>query len=250
MAWVHVSTDHSLAEVRLERGKVNALDEEVVDELAACLRGLASDPGVRSVVLTGAGKFFSFGFDIPGFLGHSKEAFLAYLRKFAALYRDLFAHPKPVVAALNGHTIAGGCMLALACDGRLMSAGKGKIALNEIAFGSTLFAGSVELLRYRVGDRRAEQIAFSGALYTPEEALGLALVDRVVPEGELLPAAREVARVLGAKEPAAFRGVKALLRGPTLAEMAQREEASLRQFVEVWYSEPTRENLKKITIQA
>ena len=131
MGHVHVSTDQRLAEVRLERGKVNALDEEVVDELAECFRRLAGDPDVRSIVLTGTGKFFSFGFDIPGFLGHSKEAFLAYLRKFAALYRDLFAHPKPVVAALNGHAVAGGCMLALACDARLMAAGKGKVALNE-----------------------------------------------------------------------------------------------------------------------
>jgi Delta3-Delta2-enoyl-CoA isomerase len=250
MTWVHVSRDQSLAEVRLERGKVNALDEEVVDELSGCLRRLASDPGVRSIVLTGTGKFFSFGFDIPGFLDHSKEAFSAYLRKFAALYRELFDHPKPVIAALNGHAVAGGCMLALACDGRLMSAGKGKIALNEIAFGSSLFAGSVELLRHCVGSRRAEQIAFSGTLYTPEQALALGLVDRVVPEAELLSAAREVARVHGAKDPAAFRSVKALLRGPTLDEMARREEASLREFVEIWYSPPTRANLARITIQS
>jgi enoyl-CoA hydratase/carnithine racemase len=250
MGHVHVSTEERLAEVRLERGKVNALDEEVVDELAECFRGLARDPDVRSVVLVGTGKFFSFGFDIPGFLGHSKEAFLAYLRKFAALYRDLFAHPKPVVAALNGHAVAGGCMLALACDARLMAAGKGKVALNEIAFGSSLFAGSVEMLRYLVGGRNAERVACSGAMYAPEEALALGLVDRVVPEASLLEAAREVARVHGAKEPAAFRSVKALLRGPVLEEMARREEASLREFVEIWYSERTWENLKRIEIHA
>lgn len=249
MGHVHVSHDRSLAEVRLQRGKVNALNEEVVDELAACLRQLAADPGVRSVVLTGTGKFFSFGFDIPAFLDHSREAFLGYLRKFAALYRDLFGHPKPVIAAVNGHAVAGGCMLALACDGRIMAAGKGKIALNEIAFGSSLFAGSVELLRYCVGDRHAQQIAWSGTLYAPEEALALGLVDRVVSEAELLAVAREAARVHGAKEPAAFRSVKALLRGPVLEEMARREEASLREFVEIWYSEATRENLRKITIR-
>ena len=248
MRHLHVSTDQGLAEVRLERGKVNALNEEVVDELADCFRRLAADPAVRSVVLTGTGKFFSFGFDIPAFLGHSKDAFLGYLRKFAALYRDLFAHPKPVVAAVNGHAVAGGCMLALACDARLMAAGKGKIALNEIAFGSSLFAGSVELLRYCVGDRIAQRVACSGTMYSPEEALALGLVDRVVPEAELLAAAREVARVHGAKEPAAFRSVKLLLRGPALEETARREEASLREFVEIWYSERTWENLKKIEI--
>jgi enoyl-CoA hydratase/carnithine racemase len=250
MGHVHVSADQGLVEVRLERGKVNALNEEVVDELAACFRRLVRDPEVRSIVLTGTGKFFSFGFDIPAFLGHSREAFLAYLRKFATLYRELFACPKPVVAALNGHAVAGGCMLALACDARLVSAGKGKIALNEIAFGSSLFAGSVEMLRYCVGDRNAERIACSGTMYSPEEALALGLVDRVVAAADLLAAARELARGHGSKDPAAFGSVKTLLRGPALEQMARREEASLREFVEIWYSERTWEHLKKIEIHS
>ena len=249
MSHVHVSTDQRVSEVRLQRGKVNALDEEVVDELADCFRRLARDPGVGSIVLTGTGKFFSFGFDIPAFLEHPKEAFLAYLKKFAALYRDLFAHPKPVVAALNGHAVAGGCMLALACDARLMVAGNAKIALNEIAFGSSLFAGSVEMLRHCVGDRNAARIALSGTMYPPEEALALGLVDRVVPDGDLMAAAREVARAHAAKDPAAFRGVKMLLRGPVLDEIDRREEASLIEFVEIWYSERTRENLRNIRIR-
>ena len=139
-------------------------------------------------------------------------------------------------------------MLALACDARLMAAGKGKIALNEIAFGSSLFAGSVEMLRHCVGARHAERIALSGTMYAPEEALALGLVDQVVPQTDLLAAAREVARVHGEKEPAAFRSVKMLLRAPVLEEMARREEASLREFVEIWYSERTWEHLKEIRI--
>jgi enoyl-CoA hydratase/carnithine racemase len=250
MRHVHVSTDEGLAEVRLERGKVNALDEEVVEELAECLRRLATDASTRSVVLTGSGRFFSFGFDIPGFLGHSKEAFLTYLGRFAALYRDLFGYPKPVVAALNGHAVAGGCMLALACDARLMAAGKGKIALNEIAFGSSLFAGAVEMLRHTVGGRNAERVAYSGTIFGPEDALGLGLVDEVVAEAELLAAARRVARVHGAKDPAAFQSVKSLLRRPVLDEMARREEASLREFADIWYSERTWQQLQKIEIRA
>ncbi len=249
MSQAHVSTDQGVAQVRLGRGKVNALNGEVVDELAECFRRLAADDAVRSVILTGTGKFFSFGFDIPGFLGHSKEAFLEYLRKFAGLYRDIFGHPKPVVAALNGHAVAGGCMLALACDVRLMAAGKSKIGLNEIAFGSSLFAGSVEMLRYTVGGRNAQQVAYSGMMYEPEEALGLGLIDRVIPEAELLAATREVARMHGDRNPAAFRSIKMLLRGPVLEEMERREEASLREFAEIWYSERTWKQLQKIEIR-
>jgi len=245
IAHVHVSLDQQVAEVRLERGKVNALDEQVVDELSAALRRLACDPAVRAIVLTGTGKFFSFGFDVPAFLGHSQGAFLAYLRKFTALCRDLFTCPKPVLAALNGHAVAGGCMLALACDARIMAAGPARIGLNEITFGSSLFAGSVAMLRCCAGERNAARIALSGTLYPPEEALALGLVDRVIAAGDLLPATRK----LGAKDLDAYRSIKALLRAPALEEMARGEEASLREFVDIWYSERTREQLRRIEIR-
>ena len=130
MTFVHLDIHEGVATVRLERGKVNALNEQVVDELSSCLRRLESDPAVRGVLLTGTGKFFSFGFDIPEFLGAPKEDFTHYLRKFTALYRELFAHPRPVVAALNGHAVAGGCMLASACDVRVMVKENARIGLN------------------------------------------------------------------------------------------------------------------------
>ena len=157
--------------------KVNAIDEPTIDELKDCFRELGADEGARAVVFSGEGKFFSFGFDIPGFLGHSKPEFSRFLTKFTDLYTYLFTYPKPVVAALNGHTVAGGLMLALACDRRFMAAGKGKVALNELAFGSSVFAGSVEMLRFAVGNRNAEEILYTGAMVLPEEALRLGLVD-------------------------------------------------------------------------
>ena len=99
MSHVHLTIQEGIAEVRLERGKVNALNEQLVDELSQCFHQLSADSRVRGILLTGSGKFFSFGFDIPEFMGTSREAFTRYLEKFTALYRDLFAHPKPVVAA-------------------------------------------------------------------------------------------------------------------------------------------------------
>ena len=156
MGFIRQTIQGGIAEVRLERGKVNALNGQVVDELAHCFRDLTSEPQVRGILLTGTGKFFSFGFDIPEFLDVPREAFTRYLEKFATLYRDLFAHPKPVVAAINGHAVAGGCMLATACDARIMAEGSAKIGLNEIGFGSSLFAGSLAMLRFWVGERRAQ----------------------------------------------------------------------------------------------
>ena len=193
--------------------------------------------------------FFSFGFDIPGFLGHSKPEFSRFLAKFTDLYTYLFAYPKPVVAALNGHAVAGGLMLALACDRRLMAAGKGKLALNELAFGSSVFAGSVEMLRYAVGNRNAEEVLYTGAMVLPEEALRLGLVDEICPGEELSGKAMAVARELGGKSQPAFQSIKRLLRRPVAEEMRRREGASIAEFLDIWYSEATWRNLREIRIR-
>jgi 3,2-trans-enoyl-CoA isomerase len=249
MTLIRLSIHEGIAEVRLERGKVNALNEQLVDELSHCFRELANDSTVRGILLTGTGKFFSFGFDIPEFMGASREAFAAYLEKFTALYRDLFAHPRPVVAAINGHAVAGGCMLATACDARVMVRENAKIGLNEIGFGSSLFAGSLALLRFWVGERRAQEVVYGGALHSAEQALALGLVDATVPEAALLDDARRRLQEYAARSPAAFRSIKLLLRQPILEEMRRREAASIREFVEIWYSAETRRELEKIKIR-
>jgi Delta3-Delta2-enoyl-CoA isomerase len=250
MDFVQRSVDAGIAEVRIERGKVNALDDSLVKELSACFAALAEDPDVRGSILTGTGNFFSFGFDIPKFLAYSKEEFTRYLNLFTALYRGLFSHPKPIIAALNGHAVAGGCMLATACDIRIMVDGKAKIGLNEITFGSSIFAGSLAMLAFWVGERRAQEIVYGGKLYSAQEAHELGLIDAVVPGGQLLQTARQIAQQHAGKAPAAFRSIKSLLRKPVLEAMIAREGQSIEEFVEIWYSQETWKNLQGIKIHA
>jgi len=247
----HTRTEQidEVAVIALERGRVNALNPSVVRELDGRLEEMEKDGAVRALVLTGTGKFFTFGFDIPEFLSYSKAEFTRFLVGFTDLYRRILLFPKPVVAGLNGHTIAGGCMLALACDRRVMALGKGKISLNEIGFGASVFAGCVEMLRACVGGRTAEAVLFSGDMYAAEEALRLGLVDRTAPPEELPAAAVEEARRLGGLDGRAFRSIKTLLRGPVGEEIRRREAASIREFVEIWYSEETWAKLRKIEIR-
>ncbi|MGD9037280.1 MAG: enoyl-CoA hydratase/isomerase family protein, partial [Syntrophobacterales bacterium] len=136
MNTVFSTKNDGIAIVSLQRGKVNALNEPMVEKLQNSLQELEKDENITSVILTGSGKFFSFGFDVPEFLNYSKSDFIRFLEKFTNFYTYLFLFPKPIVAALNGHTIAGGCMLATACDFRLMVTGKARISLNEITFGA------------------------------------------------------------------------------------------------------------------
>jgi Delta3-Delta2-enoyl-CoA isomerase len=238
-----------IATVIIRRGKVNALNGETI----ACLRdrfeAAERDETVRAVILTGAGKFFSFGFDIPEFLTFTPDAFTKYLQTFTDFYRYVFAFPKPVIAAINGHAVAGGCMVALACDYRVMSAGRATIGLNEISFGSSVFAGSVEMLRFWTGSAAASQILFGGSLYPATDALALGLVDEVVAADAVVPTARSRALTRVAAKQPAYGEIKQLLRAPVLEAIARCEAASIDRFVKIWYSPATWRELENITIR-
>lgn len=249
MDFVLSQKSKGISTLMINRGKVNALNGGVVDQLRAQLKRLESDSEVRSIILTGFGKFFSFGFDIPEFLSLSKEQFVAYLEDFTNLYTYLFLYPKPVVAALNGHAIAAGCMLALACDYRVMVIGKARISLNEIGFGSSVFAGSTEMLRFCVGSGNATTILYSGAMYTAEEAKSLGLVHDVTTEENYMAVARQAASDLASKHPPAFASIKSLLRKPIADVMLQGESESITEFAEIWYSQFTWANLQNIKIR-
>ena len=220
MTFVLLNKSEGIGTLTLSRGKVNALNDSVVNELRSLLKACEADSDVHSIILTGEGKFFSFGFDVPEFLSFTKEQFASYLANFTDLYTYLFLYPKPVVAALNGHTIAGGCMLALACDYRVMVTGSAKISLNEIAFGSSVFAGSTEMLRFWIGSANATEVLYSGGMYSAEEAKSLGLVQEVAGGDNIVVAARRHALDLSGKPSEAFVGIKSLLRKPVVVEIS------------------------------
>jgi len=249
MEFLHVYKEAGLAFINLCRGKVNALNEPMMEEIGSCFSQLETDDSVKTIVFSGTGKFFSFGFDIPEFLTYSKEEFFRHLSKFVSVCTQIYLFPKPVVAALNGHTMAAGCILALACDYRIMVSGKARISINEINLGASVDAGTVEMLRCLVGGRNAERILFSGAMYSAEEAERFGLVDKVVDEANLREEAAKIAGDFSAKAPAAFRSIKRLLRGPVAEKAAAREESSMREFVDIWYSEQTRKKMSEIEIR-
>jgi 3,2-trans-enoyl-CoA isomerase len=250
MEFINLTVNEGVARVALNRGKVNAINEKVVDELTDCIRELSNDPGVKAIILTGEGKFFTFGFDIPEFLSYTKESFIRYLTKFTGLYTEIFLYPKPVIAALNGHTIAGGCMMAIACDYRIMVPGNAKISLNEINFSSSVFAGSVEMMKLWMGQKRAEAALLSGTMYSAEEALQLGLIDQISSNDNLEEEAMKKAREYAAQDSAAFRSIKKLLRQTVAEDMMKRERASILEFVDIWYSEHTWKNLQEKVIRS
>ena len=250
MEYLSLQVENNLATiVTLSRGKVNAINSSMILELNKCFDEIEENQSARAVVLTGSGKFFSFGFDIPELLTYSKDNFRTFLIAFTSFYLRLFLFPKPVVAALNGHTVAGGCILATACDYRIMPENAGKIALNEINLGVSFFSGATEMLRYLVGSRAADGILSSGEMYLPEQAAELGLIDEAVPATEFQSRVHEVTSTYAAKSPAAFAGMRRLLRQPIADQVAVREAASIDAFIKLWYSETAQSILRQVQIR-
>jgi len=248
MDTIRVTVDNAVATITLNRGKVNAINATMTDELDTAFDELAADDSVRSVVLTGEGSFFSFGFDVPELYPLPREQFTEFLATFNRFLRKLYLFPKPVIASINGHATAGGCLLTVACDYRIMADGKAKIGLNEVRIGAALFAGATAMLKSLCGQRNAEMIMLGGQLMSGSDARKLGLIDRTVDSDKVHETAKALADDWSTVSPAAFAGLKRLLREPVANQFDPLEADAIERFVDIWYSPETRELLKGVKI--
>jgi enoyl-CoA hydratase/carnithine racemase len=249
MEFIEIDRDDGIAVATMSRGKVNAFNLAFIKELREALDSMADDAAVEGAVLTGRGKFFSFGFDVPEMYDFSPDEFTGFVEEYCESYRELFLFPKPLVAAINGHCVAGGCILALACDARVLAADVAKMALNEVTFGSSIFAGAVEMLRFAAGSTNASQVLLTGKMYKGAEAAALGLADEVAAAEQVAARACEVARTLAANGGPAFGSLKRLLREPVAKNWMRRERDAIAEFVDIWYSPATRKKTKGIQIR-
>jgi enoyl-CoA hydratase len=205
------SEHEGIVTLRLAHGKASLLDLELVDAVARTVAEFeASD--ARALILTGTGSIFSAGVD----LFRLTDGGPAYVeRLFPALARmllDLFSLPKPLVVAANGHAIAGGCILTLAGDYRLMAAGNGRIGIPELLVGVPFPPTILEAVRFAVPSQHLQMLLYTGRTVPPNEALRLGLVDEVVDSTVLMERTNEIARQLAALPNQAFRLAKRQLR--------------------------------------
>ena len=172
--------DHGdIRELRLDRAPVNALDPTLCGQLVAAIDESVAD-GVGGIVLSGGPKVFSAGLDVPFLLAlPDRDALKAAWEGFFLAARELARCPVPVAAALNGHAPAGGCVLALCCDYRVMADGAYRIGLNETQVGLVAPDGIQRLMRRVVGAHRAERLLVSGEMVEARQALEIGLVDEL-----------------------------------------------------------------------
>ncbi len=232
---VEIQRDGEVTVLFLGRPKVNALSPELVEAIAAGMDRAFSEPGVRAVVLASRlERAFSAGFDLRELDTLSPGEFARFFDGFAELYRRIAAGPVPVVAAVAGHALAGGAILALACERRVFGEGQWGFGLTEVDVGLPLPGGVLELLRSAADETTVYEAAALGRVFTPAEAAERRLAHRIVPGAEVLPAAMDEARALAAKPPKALREIRRMLRGP-LGERMRAADRDVGEMFSRWW---------------
>ncbi|MPY97853.1 MAG: enoyl-CoA hydratase/isomerase family protein [Actinophytocola sp.] len=203
------TTEHDdIAVLRMDHGPVNALDLELLTALPRVLDQVAD---ARAVVLTGIGRSFSAGVDLKRIADGGAEYVAEFLPALSVAALALFEHRRPVVGAVNGHALAGGCVLAAACDLRLMSGGT--VGLTELAAGVPFPTVPLEIMRHAVGPA-AERLVLAAHRLDPAQAVEIGLVHETVAPDALLPTALDRAVHLAAAPPEVYALAKSQLRRP------------------------------------
>ncbi|HLF56669.1 MAG TPA: enoyl-CoA hydratase/isomerase family protein [Thermoanaerobaculia bacterium] len=237
-----ISDHDSVRELRLARPPANALDPALVAALAGAVEA-APDEGARALVLAGSPGMFSGGLDVPLLLGLERRAMERFVVDFFRFLRTLAASRVPIVAAITGHAPAGGAVMAIFCDHRVMADGDFKIGLNEVRVGLSLPRAIASALELVVGARQAMRLGTGGLLLTAAEALAVGLVDELVPPEAVVERAHEVARDYLALPPIAMSTTRALGRARLVELFDAQHEATFARFVDDWFSDETQTTL-------
>jgi enoyl-CoA hydratase len=222
----------------MRHAKANALDIEFCEALAVHFQA-ARLTDTRALVLSGTGRIFSAGVDLmrvsAGGAAYVRE-FLPYLHR---LYEAVFFHPKPVIAAINGHAVAGGCVLAACADRRIMAHDVGRIGVTELLVGVPFPALAFEILRFAVPAANLAEFVYSGATYATDAALDRGWVDEIVEPADLLQDALAVAHELAEIAPAAFAQTKAQMRALVAERYAVSGAVTDKAVTEIWCAPET-----------
>lgn len=232
-----------VAVLRLAHGKASALDLELLQALDEALR--AEQAGAqRALVLTGSGTIFCAGVDLKRILDGGRAYVEAFLPALDRAFASLFFLEKPVVAALNGHAIAGGAVLAFACDRRILARGKGLIGMPELRVGVPFPALALEIVRATLRSDLLSSAILEGRNSSGEESLAHGLVDELVVAESLLPRALEAAAGLADTPSASFALSKRWLRRPARLAWERDASADLRAVIECWTSDACRKAIE------
>lgn len=246
MNTIKVSIKDQLAIITLNRPKSNSMNREMISELDNMLQNIGTDDNISGVLITGQENFFSAGLDLIELYSYDEEEARSFWKQFLDFTRHITAFKKPMVAAINGHSPAGGCVLAMACDARVMAEGKYIIGLNEIPVGIIVPNSIFELYAFWLGTAQASRSLMEGRLFSPDEALTIGLIDELVKPESILTSAERRVRKYMAMERNTWQHSKLNIRQGLIKTMEADQSQTLDTMLQQWWSPSTRNILKTI----
>ncbi len=236
---------NTIIELRLQRPPVNALNPELLEALQAQISAVHEKPdSLSAVIVSGQPGVFTAGLDLPELLACSRAQMQGFWLMFHDLWRLLATCPVPVVAAITGHSPAGGTVLSVFCDYRIMASGDYKIGLNETRVGLVAPQPIFVALQRLLGANAAERHLVSGELIGPERALQLGLVDQLETVDQVVPAALAWCQQMAALPRQAMLGNRRMARAELHRLFEQADDGSA--FLDVWFDPATQQALQQV----
>jgi enoyl-CoA hydratase len=232
-----------VAVVRMAHGKASALDLEFCRALGDLFRGLEKD-SAKAVVLTGTGGIFSAGVDLLRLRDGGPDYATRFVGELESMTAALVLCPKPVVAAVNGHAVAGGCILALGCDWRVMAEGPGTMGVPELQVGVPFPPIDFEVVRAAVSPSVLRALIYEGRILDAAGSLANGLVDELVPPDRVLDRAVEIAARLGAVPAVSFSMTKRLVREPFLRFVEGARPVTAAESTPAWSRPEVQESIR------
>ena len=245
MRTVRLERRENLAILRLDKARGNSIDPALVEDLIETVGEAARDEGVRGVLLASAHpRLFCPGLDLVALTTMSRDALAGFMARFAEMVWTLYSLRKPMVAALSGHAVAGGCILALTADWRVLGPGA-EVGLNEVKIGLPLPWSVALLVRASVSPPAIGRVALLGRNFAGQAAVDAGIVDELAPAGVEEASLARLAE-LAEKDPRAVAVTKGYLRSGVLAEMKAREAEEQDVFLDAWFSPDTQRRVRAI----
>ena len=246
MEHIKVNVKDHVATITLNRGKSNALNYALIAELDEMFANILKDDTVAGVILTGNAPFFSAGLDLIELYDYEEKQVENFWILFLKFVKNIVGFKKPLIAAISGHAPAGGCVMALAADYRIMADGPFIIGLNEVPVGIIVPSGIFNLYAFWIGQAQAARNLLQGMLYKPQEALAAGLIDELVSAESLQTIAERRIKKYVELESNTWQQSKLSIRQDLLKSFEATQSEFLEKMMAQWWAPTTRNLLKTI----
>jgi len=246
MNTIKVNIKDKIAVLTLDKGRSNAMNAEMIAELSRMIISIENDSSIAGMIITGREGFFSAGLDLIELYDYDEIKIREFWDDFLKLVSAMVSFKKPMISAISGHSPAGGCVLALCSDYRVMSEGKYIIGLNEVPVGVIVPPAIFHLYAFWLGTASAYRNILEGKLMSPEEALACGLIDEIVKPGSILYAAERKMQKYIQLDAGTWQQSKLNMRSELAAKVNTDQTEILDLLLRQWWLPGTRSILKTI----